>query len=228
MEDRSRSCRHPPLHRGHHEYGTSIKPFQHQAFSSKSKLLKITKEVPGRSEAENDNEAVLLRSYGRDSDIMIDREMEVTTHVLLAERGLAAPLLARFRNGLLYRFLPGRVCQANDLKQESIWQAVAVRLGEWHARLPMPSMKTENSSSGEDPGNAGPKRETDQRVRQYRTIWTVFQEWLDAIPSKSEKERLQQQRLQVEFDKYFRELNGDAREDVGDVHYRFPSIASQC
>ena len=159
---------------------------------------------------------------------MIDREMEVTTHVLLAERGLAAPLLARFQNGLLYRFLPGRVCTADDLNQESIWQAVAARLGEWHARLPLPSLKTENPSSEEDPGKAGPKRGTDQRVRQYRTIWTVFQEWLDAIPSKSEKERLQRQRLQAEFDKCFRELKGDAGEDVGDVRYRFPSIASEC
>ena len=197
----------------------SIKPFQHQAFSSQSKLLKITKEVPGRSEAENDKEAVLLRSYGRDSNILIDREMEVTSHVLLAERGLAAPLLARFRNGLLYTFLPGRVCKADDLHQNSIWQAVAARLGEWHARLPLPSLKTENLSSEEYPGNAGLKRGTDQRLPQYRTIWTVFQEWLDAIPSKSEKEKLQQQRLRAEFDKCFRELNGDAGEDVGDVRY---------
>ncbi len=159
---------------------------------------------------------------------MINREMEVTTHVLLAERGLAAPLLARFRNGLLYTFLPGRVCKANDLLQDSIWQAVAARLGEWHARLPLPSLKTENSSSEEDPGSVGPKRGTDQRLRQSRTIWTVFQEWLDAIPSKSEKEKLQQQTLQAEFDKCFRELNGDAGEDSSNVRYRIPSIASQC
>jgi ethanolamine kinase len=159
---------------------------------------------------------------------MINREMEVTTHVLLAERGLASPLLARFQNGLLYKFFPGRVCTVHDLLQESMWRAVAARLGEWHARLPLPILKTETSSSEQDESSFVPKRGTDQPFRHSRTIWTVMQEWLNALPSKSEEERLQQQRLQAEFDKCFLELNGDRGEDSSNVRDPCCSIASPC
>ena len=78
-----------------------------------------------------------MRAYGRDSEVLIDRDMEATTHALPADRGLASPLLSLFKNGLLYNFLPGRVCTPADLSTEPIWRAVARRLGEWHARLPL-------------------------------------------------------------------------------------------
>ncbi|KAL9102137.1 MAG: hypothetical protein Q9163_002668 [Psora crenata] len=177
----------------YHHWKTDPGPVVIQRFTDgiMNTLLKLTKEVPGRSKIENDKQAVLLRSYGRDSDIMIDREMEVTTHVLLAERGLASPLLARFQNGLLYGFFPGR-----------------------HAQLPLPTLKTETSNSEEREGG------TDQPLGQSRTIWTVMQSWLDALPSKSEEARLQQQRLQAEFDKCFRELTGDRSEDSSDYVLR--------
>ena len=75
-----------------------------------SQLLKVSKPQPGQLEPDVDKGAILLRAYGNDSDILIDRDMEATTHALLAERDLAAPLLARFQNGFLYSFLPGCAC----------------------------------------------------------------------------------------------------------------------
>lgn len=159
---------------------------------------------------------------------MINREMEVTTHVLLAERGLASPLLARFQNGLLYGFFPGRVCTAHDLQQDSIWEAVAARLGEWHARLPLPILKTGTSNSEEREGSIIPKDGTDQPLGQSRTIWTVMQSWLDALPSKSEQGRLQQQRLQAEFDKCFQELIGNRTEDSSDVRNPIFPVTFPC
>lgn len=160
---------------------------------------------------------MLLRAYGRDSDILIDREMEVTTHVLLAERGLASQLLARFQNGLLYQFLPGRACTADDIIQDPIWQAIAARLGEWHARLPMPILKAENTASREDEGRVDLEREIDQPSPRSRTIWTVMQEWLDALPAESEEQKLLQQRLLTAFDQSFEELNNGRSEDSSKV-----------
>ncbi len=63
------------------------------------KAASIAKQAPECSESENDKEAILLRAHGKGSDILVDREMEMTTQELLAEKGLAAPLLARFKNG---------------------------------------------------------------------------------------------------------------------------------
>ena len=66
----------------------------------------MAKQAPECSESENDKEVILLHAYGKGSDILVDREMEMTTQELLAGEGFAAPLLARFKNGLLYKFLP--------------------------------------------------------------------------------------------------------------------------
>ncbi len=95
-----------------------------------AKLLKVIKRTPAHSEYENEKEALLLRAYGKDTDILVDREREATIHAQLARIGLAAPLLARFQNGLLYRFIPGPICTAEDFINEAIWRAVAARLGE--------------------------------------------------------------------------------------------------
>src|SRR6516165_9452861 len=95
-----------------------------------------------------------MRAYGEGTSLMIDRESQMVTlplsceilivclteetksHKLLAERGLAPPLLARFNNGLLYKYIRGRVCSPEDLTREAVWRGVARRLAEWHAIVP--------------------------------------------------------------------------------------------
>jgi len=73
-------------------------------------LLKATKRRPGRSEAEVDEEAVLIRAYGEGTAVLIDRERELRAHSRLATLGFAPPLLATFDNGIMYRFIRGSVC----------------------------------------------------------------------------------------------------------------------
>ncbi|KAI5364637.1 putative protein kinase-like domain superfamily [Septoria linicola] len=75
-------------------------------------LAKVTKK-----DAEGNESAVLVRAYGQDTEILIDREREIKTHALLASKGLASPLLARFENGIVYRFCPGDVCSTDDLSK---------------------------------------------------------------------------------------------------------------
>src|SRR5947207_11017468 len=95
----------------------------------------MVKNKPGMTKEQIDEGAVLMRAYGNNTEILIDREREAKSHGLLAERGLAPPLLARFENGLLYRFIQGRVCTPQDLIIEPVWRAVARRLGQWHGSL---------------------------------------------------------------------------------------------
>ena len=178
------------------------------------KLLKITKQSPGRSDFQNDKEAVLLRAYGRDSEVLVDRDTEATTHALLAERALASPLLARFTNGLLYRFLPGHVCTPQDLLKEPVWRAVAIRLGEWHARLPLPSSKVERTGQSQSEAK---NPEVATTAPSPRTIWTVMQEWINAIPSESPEAKTRKNDLQKGFHKSFSELVQDGHEDYNNV-----------
>ena len=52
-------------------------------------LLKAINVRPGLSEEEIDAEAVLLRAYGKGTDLIIDRERETQNHELLMKFGLA-------------------------------------------------------------------------------------------------------------------------------------------
>ncbi len=156
----------------------------------------------------NEEEAVLLRAYGKDSDVLVDRDMEAATHALLAAWGLAAPLLARFRNGLLYGYTPGRVCTPQDLQKETVWRAVAARLGEWHARLPLPLLDAVESQDELAATNALNDQVITGRS-QSANIWSVIRKWISALPTRNETEEAQKAVLQKEVEKSYGELNHD-------------------
>lgn len=162
---------------------------------------------------------MLLRAYGNNTDILIDREREAKSHALLAQYGLAPPLLARFENGLLYKYIRGRVCTPQDLTQEPIWRAVARRLAEWHARLPLvtkedlgqmpndspPSPLSESSTPGSS--------EISERA-PAPNVWSIMQKWVSALPSKTEVQKTRKTRLQDEIERSFDEL--DSSNGLGD------------
>ncbi|KAK6500214.1 hypothetical protein TWF481_010563 [Arthrobotrys musiformis] len=83
----------------------------------------------------DENESALLRAYGKGTSVLIDRGRECQNHFYLALHSLAPPLLARFNNGLIYRFVPGRVTSPADLSLPKVYTAVAKRLGQWHAKI---------------------------------------------------------------------------------------------
>lgn len=168
-------------------------------------LLKITKMIPGRSQFENEKEAILLRAYGNGSEILVDRDMEATTHALLAQRGLAAPLLGRFKNGLLYKFIPGRTCTAQDIVKEPVWRAVAERLGQWHAQLPLPSLKSLEHHEKDESGQVAGKWNISS-LAPSPSIWVVLQKWVSALPAGSGDEESVKALLQKELHRSFSEL----------------------
>jgi ethanolamine kinase len=178
-------------------------------------LLKAINKRPGMSEEEIDNEAVLLRAYGKGTDLIIDRERETQNHELLMQHGLAPVLLARFNNGMLYRFIRGAVTSPADLRVEGIWRAVARRLAQWHAVVPcLPS------SAGSAPADANGESQAEKRSVRQSTIdnvapgklvpnvWSVMQKWIFALPTSAEAERKRQAVLQEELTRLVDELNG--------------------
>ncbi|CZS90677.1 hypothetical protein WAI453_004033 [Rhynchosporium graminicola] len=177
-------------------------------------LLKIVNKTPGLSEEEIDAEAVLLRAYGRGTDILIDRERETQNHELLMQYNLAPELLARFNNGMLYRFIRGSVTSPADLRQQDIWRAVATRLAEWHAVVPCistprkPLAEKIASSEKFDSAAATPsKKDPALQIaidsvapgKPAPNVWTVMQKWIYALPTESEAEKTRQASLQREL-----------------------------
>jgi ethanolamine kinase len=186
-------------------------------------LLKAINRRPGLSEEDIDNEAVLLRAYGKGTDLIIDRDRETQNHELLMQHGLAPILLAKFHNGMLYRFMRGSVTSPEDLRQEAIYRGVARRLAQWHAVVPcLPSPREPlqqqingsaeigiltSTPSHKDPAlqmamdNAAPGKPAPN-------VWSVMQKWIYALPSATEAQRTRQANLQKELTRLIEELSG--------------------
>lgn len=174
-------------------------------------LLKVINRKPGLSTEEIDNEAVLLRAYGQGTDLIIDRERETQNHELLMQYNLAPALLARFHNGMLYRFIRGSVTSPADLRQQDIWRAVAKRLAEWHAIVPcLPASHSMKVPESEDIAVSSPTTSRKNPELQagidsvapgkpVPNVWTVMQKWIYALPTATEAELLRQAQLQKEL-----------------------------
>ncbi|KAG9783402.1 Ethanolamine kinase [Exophiala dermatitidis] len=180
-------------------------------------LLKVAKYLPGQSQAEVDRDSILLRAYGNHTEILIDRDREARSHALAADRNLAPPLLARFKNGLLYRYIIGQVCSPQDLISEPVWRAVAKRLGEWHARLPVTSMVPDRDANGAVDGVDGASEPAPGSEPQHcshpgarkpaQNIWEVMQKWTDALPCDTPKQSARKELLQNELNRSIRDLD---------------------
>jgi ethanolamine kinase len=213
-------------------------------------LLKAVNKRPGLSEEEIDNEAVLLRAYGKGTDLIIDRDCETQNHELLMQYGLAPVLLARFHNGMLYRFMRGDVTSPEDLRRESIYRGVARRLAQWHAIvpcLPPPREPLQQHINGSINGNINGSAEIGipaltnghnnpalhtaaDKVTPGKTapnVWSVMQKWIYALPSATEAERTRQANLQKELIRLIQELSGRpglGENSVSSTFAHYPSL----
>ncbi|KIN01990.1 hypothetical protein OIDMADRAFT_161750 [Oidiodendron maius Zn] len=192
-------------------------------------LLKVVNKRPGLSVEEVDNDAVLLRAYGQGTDLIIDRERETQNHELLMQYNLAPELLARFHNGMLYRFIRGVVTSPVDLRRQDIWRAVARRLAEWHAIVPcLPAAHAIQPQEIEASPELGVPPSTSNRrdpVLQMAidnvapgkpapNVWTVMQKWIYALPVGSDAEKQRQNKLQNELTRLVAEFSN--RPGLGD------------
>lgn len=151
-------------------------------------LSKATKKWPGKTESQNDDDAILMRAYGKGTDVLIDREREMKAHTLLASMDLAPPLLARFDNGLMYKFVQGDVCTPEDLRKPHVYRQTAKLLGQWHGSLPISAItSTPNLDMDAQRKHCGLK--DGKHTRPMPNIWSMMQRWIDALPKDTEENR---------------------------------------
>lgn len=170
-------------------------------------LLKAVNRRPGLTKSEIDRDAVLLRAYGNGTDVLIDREREAANHELLMMHKLAPELLARFGNGMLYRFIPGAVAQAKDLADPPILTAIARRLAQWHATVPcLPDSAIRPSSSGSASDSNGALANI-APGKLIPNLWTTMHKWILALPADTEQQRETKTVLRGEFEDLVKQLN---------------------
>lgn len=162
-------------------------------------LSKATRKVPGQTESQDDDEAILMRAYGKGTDVLIDRERELKAHELLANMGLAPPLLARFNNGLIYKFVQGHVCSPADLRKPHVYRATAKRIGQWHGSLPISAI-TSTPNINEQPNLRHCGLKDGKYTRPIPNMWNVVQQWIDALPNDSDADKQRNRTLNTELE----------------------------
>jgi ethanolamine kinase len=109
------------------------------------------------------------------------------------------------------------VCTSQDLIREPVWRAVARRLGEWHARLPVAAVVEQpnghanaaNGVNGHKLNGISSNKSGLASRRPIPNIWSVLQKWVDALPCSEPKQAARKQLLQQELDRSFTELDND-------------------
>jgi len=80
-----------------------------------NKIFRVSHQSEG-----GERERLLFRIYGHGTEKFIDRRQELETLACLSQIGLAAPVYARFRNGLVCGFLEGRCMNAEEVRDRGI------------------------------------------------------------------------------------------------------------
>ena len=78
------------------------------------------------------DDMILVRGYGHNSELMIDRNAEVRNMQFMCDNGLGAKLYARFKNGLAYEFLKGDTLTMQDAKDPKFFPMVAKTMKNMH------------------------------------------------------------------------------------------------
>lgn len=69
-------------------------------------------------------DAVLVRVYGRRTELLVDRETELRNFQVLRAHGCAPDLYCAFQNGLCYQFLPGIALGPDHVRDPHIFRCV--------------------------------------------------------------------------------------------------------
>ncbi|KAG9287052.1 hypothetical protein G9A89_023016 [Geosiphon pyriformis] len=98
---------------------------------------------------------ILVRVFGKNSELLIDREQELRTLLSLSKLGLSPPVYGRFQNGIVYGYIPGEHLLSSDFSDFKKSALVARQLALLHS--------TEV---------AGPKNVI---------IWGIIKKWLNHV-----------------------------------------------
>ncbi|CAO3622672.1 unnamed protein product [Mucor hiemalis] len=115
--------------------------------------------------------SVLVRAYGKGSEKIIDRKQEVVNIITLSAQNMCPPLYARFKNGLVYGFIKGKVSTVEELGQERTAEWIAKKLAKWH-QVTLPQ-DTNNQHSIKP-------------VLKEQRLWKTMFKWLEQVPEKYE------------------------------------------
>ena len=101
-----------------------------------NRLFKVQLEL--LTNGDNPN-CVLVKQFGRKTELYLNRPREVSNFVMLSKHKLSGRLLAVFDNGYVYEYVKGAVLTPKDLPGNK--EAIARELFKWHSTVPVGNAK---------------------------------------------------------------------------------------
>lgn len=152
-----------------------------------------------------DIEKVLVRTYGNGTDLIIDRDREFVSHLVLNSLNLAPPIHARFGNGLVYGYIEGRSLKFEELSSTGMYPLIASKLGCLHnltdvhtideslnklkQKFHLASSPSSPSPSPSCSPSPHPARSASTTYSQTN-IWSVLSDWVQKLPNIPSMEKL--------------------------------------
>lgn len=137
-------------------------------------------------------ETLLMRVYGQGTNLIIDRHREFISHLVLNSLLLAPPIHARFSNGLIYGFFPGRSLDPKEMSLPTLYPLVAQQLGQLHNSVNAELIedgveKLRKFSANVKKQALKPVAKTSKREkkpkRNISTIWDLIEDWIHIVPA---------------------------------------------
>ncbi|XP_042894377.1 ethanolamine kinase 1-like [Penaeus japonicus] len=81
---------------------------------------------------ESERDQVLVRVYGNNTHLFIDRQAEIKTMKVIHEASCGPEVYVAFTNGLCYAFTPGVPLTFKSVTHENVWRAVSKQVAKIH------------------------------------------------------------------------------------------------
>ncbi|KAF7491439.1 Ethanolamine kinase 2 [Sarcoptes scabiei] len=94
----------------------------------------------------HNREMILIRIYGENTDLFIDRNIECRNMRIMYKHGMSAPIYATFLNGICYGYSPGTVLDSEMIRDSRISSLIAENMAQMHTLKPL-ILCGENSNS---------------------------------------------------------------------------------
>ena len=145
---------------------------------------------------EESQQTLLMRVYGQGTNLIIDRNREFVSHLVLNSLELAPAVHARFANGLIYGYLPGRSLHPSELSDTRFFPLIAQQLGNWHnsinceyiedgvttIRKYSASLKTHAQARLEIRHKHANGEAKERPKKSVNNIWDLIEEWIQIVP----------------------------------------------
>lgn len=152
----------------------------------------ISNKLVGVYVGQTKEDMVLIRVYGCNTELIIDRQAEIRNMTVLYGAGCGSQLYATFKNGLAYEFIPGETLTIESVKDVTVYPLVAAAMAKMH------------------------KVDMGQDVPKKPCMWTLLKKFWnqcpdtvdDKIDDMAKKRLLSKAQLKLEVDEMEQTLSG--------------------